>query len=932
MRIAVLFILLGLAAGLAAQPLVWENVGQGHFSGNMGIYASGDTLAIVFYDNPGEDPTQTGWITFSTSVDGGGNWNTTSVVQTCNCLTRPTLYYSSEEIIITYTNGTKCLLARSTDGGTTWSTWPGNPDLNIGKTFENSPLVERREGDLRWISLDIPYPEYNQDGFCLPNDYEQLQAPLRFTDNEISNLGTPVYFSGMDDLDGIVRANSDLKIKQSTGWPVFNKPVITGGEVISWSGTYPEDEVFLDGLIENAPQIGMNGSMRQGAVMVGPTAYDPDNILMVEVSGSTYTAWLGQIQPPVTHTAEVYANYPPAPGDQPLYTNTYATRDTLWTLYNNGVCVDRTLFVNSKLWIKGTFSGQQTWAAVDTVYLIGQILLSDTPAGTEPSYTSTDRVNIISEQSILLKYGYRSPIDSQRYHPFCGANTEPLYIYAHLYAMGPDDPDNISSGVFSFEYQHPHPSVPDYNLNGTLYNNIDLHRYHYPQTPEFPWASVNTPGNPNLKIDLPWYNPLWPEATPYLERGTISIWGSVNQTRRGFLHRSYYDTEYPNDLGSWNPAMDLCGGSSSPSFVGHYDPVLGISLTNANYPGATGSGVGYKREFHNDPRNSLYASRYYPNLLWDHSSPWQTGLAVYTQVDSTWERLYDKNQLNRTRTKNYARSGATNLYSVNEFLFSEQNGNFSDWSQTTTGGGLIRSMAIALDGSALICQHHREGVQDMLRIRKLNAGTGTLAWERDEQVGSLLNDVAILPNGQQIYAKYETNGYLRLWLLDPPAADQLVEVWQLGPYSPSFYDLPGSRLYLKPVDNSTLDIFLALKPTDEGEYHPVEILHARASFTVPADDPQAPPVPEARLNAWPNPSSGTTHIKLETELPQDCVLGIYNLKGQLIRSLEFPSPAGERVFQWNGLDNNRQPVSSGIYFLRLSRGGRTLLSRRICRV
>lgn len=32
------------------------------------------------------------------------------------------------------------------------------------------------------------------------------------------------------------------------------------------------------------------------------------------------------------------------------------------------------------------------------------------------------------------------------------------------------------------------------------------------------------------------------------------------------------------------------------------------------------------------------------------------------------------------------------------------------------------------------------------------------------------------------------------------------------------------------------------------------------------------------------------------------------------------------------LDNNRQPVAKGIYFLRLSRNGRALLSRRICRV
>jgi hypothetical protein len=28
--------------------------------------------------------------------------------------------------------------------------------------------------------------------------------------------------------------------------------------------------------------------------------------------------------------------------------------------------------------------------------------------------------------------------------------------------------------------------------------------------------------------------------------------------------------------------------------------------------------------------------------------------------------------------------------------------------------------------------------------------------------------------------------------------------------------------------------------------------------------------------------------------------------------------AGERVMEWDGLDNNRQPVASGVYFARLN--------------
>ncbi len=36
--------------------------------------------------------------------------------------------------------------------------------------------------------------------------------------------------------------------------------------------------------------------------------------------------------------------------------------------------------------------------------------------------------------------------------------------------------------------------------------------------------------------------------------------------------------------------------------VAHIDPVLNIQLTTQNYPGATGSGVGYNKNYHYDHR------------------------------------------------------------------------------------------------------------------------------------------------------------------------------------------------------------------------------------------------------------------------------------------------------------------------------------------
>jgi hypothetical protein len=283
------------------------------------------------------------------------------------------------------------------------------------------------------------------------------------------------------------------------------------------------------------------------------------------------------------------------------YRNSYTVTDTVWSFYNNGSSSGRSQFVHGQLWLQGTFMGYQTWGCADTLFLCGNILLSNTPQGTDPIGNRHDVVGLVSEKSVIIKYGYRDPVDSLRYFRTIGPdgsapNYGGIWIYAAMCALGHGHGNPHKDGVFSFEYMHPHPSVPDVLvlLNGvpTMFTKIDLHRRRFPQTAASPWPPL---------IDFPWYNPLWPERIPYLERGYISVYGSISQRRRGWVHRSYLDTEYPNN-GIWDQPIDFCGGSSSPAAVQHQDPVLGFTLTNQNYPGATGSGTGYKKNYHYDNR------------------------------------------------------------------------------------------------------------------------------------------------------------------------------------------------------------------------------------------------------------------------------------------------------------------------------------------
>jgi hypothetical protein len=933
-------LLLCLCSFAGAEISPFTSLGSGHFSGKMSVYAHGDTLASVYNDNPGTDPAVTSNIVFSLSTDGGTTWENQTLAQTHNCLTQPTLSVNPDEMLITYTVGTEIKLLRSLNGGNTWQ--PYYPELVgyiWGRTFENGPFVERRDGVLKLFNLDIPYPEYDQDSYCHPEHPEELIAPHLFTDIQESPNQTPAYYFGQDVITGSVRCNTEIWIKKTPsygtndGWPTFLGPVIIGEEVQSFSGAYQVDQVFPGGLIENAPYLGMKSNFDvDSADIVGPEEYDTNRIMYVEVDGSVYTAYMGIVQAPHQETAGVYNNYPP--GNTPLYSNTFAVRDTVWTLWANGSSLDTAMNVNSKLWIKGTFSSHQTWIAADTIFLIGDILLSNTPAGADPADNNNDIVNLVSDKSIVLKYGYRDPVDSLRIHPFCRADDNPSRIYANLYALGYEFPVR-RFGAFTFEYQHPHPSVPDVwvDVEGvpTLFDKIDLHRRHFPQTTAYHW-----PENP--PIDFPWYNPLWPERTPYLERGTIQVWGSINQRVCGFMHRVYDDMEWPAPNNppniSWNQPMDYCGGSSSPAAVTHTDPVLGIQLTNINYPGTTGTGIGYKKDYRTDNRHIL--SDLDNGNFASHATVWELGLSlgswsVHDEYDN-FESYYLKHQLRRTHSKAFARYGNNSLYSVNDLLIYAVWDSTFDWTASTEDGGMIRSMALAEDGSALVCQDYTVNNQDFIRVRDLAPQTGSVTYEYNYPVSTALNDVTIISGGHKLMARYENDGHLRLWKFNPAHETVLLDTWELEGVNLSQYNLSDSKLCLVPSGESTLDVFLWLRHHGTEPNRSGDLWHARAEITVPVDDPVVPPLQQLSIQAYPNPCRGILNIRLKADSKSHPTVRIYNIRGQLVQTLSpsvYDSSSGFE-FSWNGSSDAETITNSGIYYLKAGTDGGSSILRRVC--
>ena len=82
----------------------------------------------------------------------------------------------------------------------------------------------------------------------------------------------------------------------------------------------------------------------------------------------------------------------------------------------------------------------------------------------------------------------------------------------------------------------------------------------------------------------------------------------------------------------------------------------------------------------------------------------------------------------------------------------------------------------------------------------------------------------------------------------------------------------------------------------------------------------------------PNPFEG--HTRFDLALPHDGPLHvtIHDSAGRLVRSLwSGTSPAGTRVFSWDGRDEADRVVAAGVYFVRATAEGRTA-TRRITRL
>jgi hypothetical protein len=91
--------------------------------------------------------------------------------------------------------------------------------------------------------------------------------------------------------------------------------------------------------------------------------------------------------------------------------------------------------------------------------------------------------------------------------------------------------------------------------------------------------------------------------------------------------------------------------------------------------------------------------------------------------------------------------------------------------------------------------------------------------------------------------------------------------------------------------------------------------------SLPNEDQIIPIITTELLGNYPNPFNPETTIRYNLKENDTVTLEVYNVKGQLVKTLvNEAKAAGNHNVVWKGLDNNNHPVSSGVYFFKMYTG------------
>ncbi len=116
------------------------------------------------------------------------------------------------------------------------------------------------------------------------------------------------------------------------------------------------------------------------------------------------------------------------------------------------------------------------------------------------------------------------------------------------------------------------------------------------------------------------------------------------------------------------------------------------------------------------------------------------------------------------------------------------------------------------------------------------------------------------------------------------------------------------------------------EPVTNGEI----MLRAIVEYDQVANDDNVAPVFTLDASNYPNPFNPETTIAYSVPTSGSTNLSVFNLKGQLVRTLvNGVREAGNHNVVWDGKDNNHNSVTSGLYFYRVTNAGKTVTRKML---
>jgi len=816
-------------------------------------------------------------IILSKSTDLGVNY-TYKEVYTADELSEPNISFFNNKILIFFAdkNTGKMIKATSNNDGEDF-TLSENPDSEIYNS--GTEIVANNK-------LNI----LSQKGKTVSASEYSL-----FYDNSIYESGMQAKFTGYSLIPGKFHSNTDFEIYHSAGgnanpdapqWPLFLGYASTGGIIIPQGGTPPMPNIFQGGYSENVAQLHFNKTdLLENSIHPFGTVPHDNVIIYMRMDGNACIAYVGNIQNVGIDTLVVYDNYPPyGPIGDSIGVNYIPVKDTVWTQIEIPFTNNEAIYVPDVLYLHGEVTGSHSIYSYRSVYITGNITYSGTTVGVSPddpnNPNSSDLFGLMSNDKIYISYGYYSPEDGLRHKPNCNG----IYLYGS-YATIKDNNDPLNNSVFTFEYQHPHPSTEPCVYNNQTYDKVDLHLHKFPPDADHPWPA---------DLDYPYYNPLWPESAENItyERGEIHLFGSIAQINAGYIHRSGNDPFNHSNPPVWD-------------------------IENHLY-GATHPSTGYDSDYYFDSRLKYTAPPAFcqlenipdevnPQLILSSSTDGNEFSQDYSINDesSLKSAKFDINN-NKIVIVNSTDSETTISYSVDS-------GESYSTTQITSNTLKLINVKI-LDKVYILAKPYYGSGHILYAFNTENQNIETL-YENTEE--NYPQNIASDIYGNLILAK---------------TTEENIDFYELrGNDLESIYSKSLSELPSQVAENNRLiftfdsgnQMYLIYKLDTENSFLNLGNIYLSKGVleNVGNENDDINPI-KSSISNYPNPfilsgnkRSMNTTFKFSLNKNSNVEINVYNLKGQKVAKVLNKNMAkGEHKISWNAKDSSNKILSSGIYF------------------